>query len=141
MAINAGLPKYAPSKSPEPVAEGIISLPEFEVRDSKLVTPTDAEVLTKTGRTELLRKRYPGVSLKGQDPDNRQGTPNYAALMHQEEVRKARKQELTNFAETLRAVGDDSTSKALRKEIDRTFERRPSWREEGMDKAYNNGRR
>jgi hypothetical protein len=142
-AISASLPPFAPVKVvPEKLGvtdETVIRMAEFVVTAPTLHL-TDRETLNKLGLEQLLRQRYPGASFKGQDP-YRSALPNYAALMYRDDIRLSRMNDLKQFSATLRAMGMTSDAKKLDKEIQHTFIRRPSWRDEGMDKSYNNGRR
>ncbi len=142
-AISARLPTFAPAKAaPEKLEvtdDTVIRMPKFVVTAPTLHL-TDRETLTKLGLEQLLRQRYPGASLKGQDP-YLSALPNYAALMYRDDARLSRMNDLKQFAATLRAMGMTSDAKALDKEIQHIFIRRPSWRDEGMDKSYNGGRR
>jgi hypothetical protein len=86
---------------------------------------------------ELLLKRFPGASFKDQPAE----LDNYARLMARDEVRLARLNQLKEVVNVLQATGDRAGSKELRAEIYQTFLRRPTWREEGMDRTVNRNRR
>jgi hypothetical protein len=142
-AIIAGLPSFDLLKPlperPEVNDDGLIRLPKFVVYTPKLVL-TEPVVTGKSGLEQLLRHRYPGASVKGQDPYQSQ-LPNYAALMYRDDERLARIKEFEHLADALKAIGEISESRDLLKEMRRTVWRRPTWLEEAMDRSYNNNRR
>jgi hypothetical protein len=111
----------------------VILLPKLIVRPLETPLLGEHEILTKKGLDDLLLKRYPGASLKGQ-PD---ALDNYARLMYADDVRLDRVNHYQEQASILRDTGDKAASKELRAEVYRTFLRRPSWREEAMDKNVN----
>jgi hypothetical protein len=142
-AIVAGLPPFNPflanSEDGGSNVDGMVRLPKFLVYAPKLVL-TEPEVMSKSGMERLLRKRYPGASFKGQDP-YRSVFPNYAALMYREDIRLTQIDEFRRLTDTLKAVGDLSGSKELRKEMQSVFVRHETWQEDAMDRSYNNDRR
>ena len=144
-AITAGLPKYNPcvvSEKPSVSSDGVVQLPKFFVYTDKVPTFSERDLFSKAGFAELLRKKYPGASVRGQDPDRIEGNvPNYAALMYAEDKRLSQLKHVQDFADTLRRVGDVSGSKELDAEIRRTFARHPDTLIDAMDKSANNGRR
>jgi hypothetical protein len=91
-AISAGLPKYKPSeahdKSPAK-PDDAVTLPKFFVYADKVPSFSERDLYSKEGFAALLRKKYPGASVRGQDPDRIEdnGVPNYAALMYAEDKR------------------------------------------------------
>ena len=139
--IRAGLPHFDPPKRTATTPDDVYMLPELEVSGDRIRFPSEADALTKAGREQLLRKLYPGASYKGQDPDNDAGPPNYAAQMARDDKRKADMKDLNDLADTMRALGRKSESKELTREIEDTFIRRPTPKEDAMDKSYNHWRR
>ncbi len=117
----------------------MVQLPQVMVYAPKLVLP-ETEVTGKWGLEQLLRSRYPGASFKGQDPYNSM-LPNYAALMYRDDRRLAAMEEFGRLVDTLKAMGQVSGSSELLQEMQGTFFRRPTWREEAMDRSYNGNRR
>jgi hypothetical protein len=115
----------------------IILLPKLVVRPADSPALSEREIYTQSGLDELLLKRFPGASFKNQPKE----LDNYARLMYADEVRLARLNHLKEVVNVLRATGDVAGSKELRAEIYQTFLRRPSWREEAMDRAANRNRR
>lgn len=115
----------------------IILLPKLVVRPNDSPALGEQEINTQSGLNELLLKRYPGASFKNQPKE----LDNYARLMHRDEVRLARLNRLRDFENVLRVTGDVFGRKELREEVYQTFVRRPSWREEAMDRAVNRNRR
>jgi hypothetical protein len=145
-AISAGLPKYHPSpvdEKPTASPDGVVQMPKFFVYAEKVPAFSERDLYSKEGFAALLRKKYPGASVRGQDPDRIEdnGVPNYAALMYAEDKRLGEMKHFKDFADTLRRVGDAAGSKELNAEIRRTFLRQHDWLIEAMDISANNGRR
>ncbi len=145
-AITAGLPKYKPGTvddKPTVSPEGVVQMPKFFVYTDKVPAFPERDLYSKAGFAALLRKKYPGASVRGQDPDRIEGNvaPNYAALMYMEDKRLSQMKYFKDFASALRRVGDVSGSKELNAEIRRTFSRHPDTLIDAMDKSANNGRR
>jgi hypothetical protein len=144
-AITAGLPKYNPravDEKPSVSSDGVVQLPKFFVYTDKVPAFSERALYSKAGFAELLRKKYPGASVRGQDPDRIDGNvPNYAALMYAEDKRLSQLKHFKDFAETLLRVGDVAGSKELNAEIRRTFSRHPDTLIDAMDISANNGRR
>jgi hypothetical protein len=145
-AISAGLPKYKPGpvdEKPTVSPEGVVQMPKFFVYTEKVPVFSERDLYSKDGFAALLRKKYPGASVRGQDPDRIEGSvgPNYAALMYMEDKRLSQMKHFKDFADTLLRVGDVAGSKELNAEIRRTFSRRPDWLIDAMDRSANNGRR
>jgi hypothetical protein len=142
-AIVAGLPSFdllkPPPAHPKVNGDGVIRMPKFVVYAPLLVL-TEPVVAGKSGLEQLLRHRYPGASVKGQDPYQSK-LPNYAALMYRDDERLARIKEFEHLADALKAIGENSESSDLLKEMRRTAWRRPTWLEDAMDRSYNNNRR
>jgi len=145
-AISAGLPKYkhseANDKSPANPDDGL-QMPKFFVYAEKVSAFSERDLYSKEGFAALLRKKYPGASVRGQDPDRIEGSvePNYAALMYMEDKRLSQMKHFKDFADTLLRVGDAAGNKELNAEIRRTFMRHPDTLIDAMDKSANNGRR
>jgi hypothetical protein len=145
-AISAGLPKYqrneANDKSPVR-SDDVLQMPKFFVYAEKVPAFSERDLYSKEGFAALLRKKYPGASVRGQDPDEIEGRagPNYAALMYMEDKRLSQMKHFKDFADTLLRVGDVAGSKELNAEIRKTFLRHPDTYIDAMDKAANNGRR
>jgi hypothetical protein len=145
-AISAGLPKYkkseADSKPPASSDDGL-QMPKFFVYAEKVPAFSERVLYSKEGFAALLRKKYPGASVRGQDPDRIEdnGVPNYAALMYAEDKRLSELKHFKDFADTLLRVGDVAGNKELNAEIRKTFMRHPDTLIDAMDKSANNGRR
>ena len=144
-AITAELPKYNPSvvsEKPSVSSDGVVQMPKFFVYTDKVPAFPERDLYSKAGFAELLRKKYPGASVRGQDPDRIEGNvPNYGALLYAEDKRLSQLKHFRDIAETLLRVGDVSGSKELNAEIRRTFARQPDTLIDAMDKSANNGRR
>ena len=144
-AISAGLPKYKKSEadSKPPASSGdAVSLPKFFVYAEKVPAFSERDLYSKESFAALLRKKYPGASVRGQDPDRiEDNVPNYAALMYAEDKRLSQMQHFKDFADTLLRVGDTAGNKELNAEIRKTFMRHPDTLIDAMDKSANNGRR
>jgi len=125
------------AESEAPVHNGIILLPKVIVRPPESPIFDERELFSQKGLDELLRKRFPGASFKGQPV----WLYNYGHLMYADEKRSESLNRAQSFAKALRDVGDVEGSKELREEIYRTFIRRPSWRDEIMDRTLNRNRR
>jgi len=119
--------------------DGVIPLPRFVVYAPKIVLMEPA-VTGKSGLEQLLRRRYPGASVKGQDP-HQSKIPNYAALMYRDDEHLARINEFKHRADALKAIGEISEGSDLLKEMQRTVWRRPTPLEDAMDRSYNHTRR
>ena len=145
-AISAGLPKYKQSEATEklPVrSDDVLQMPKFSVYADKVPAFSERDLYSKEGFAALLRNKYPGASVRGQDPDRIEdnGVPNYAALMYAEDKRLNQMKHFKDFADTLLRVGDVAGNKELNAEIRRTFMRHPDTLIDAMDKSANNGRR
>jgi len=117
-------------------------MPKFFVYAEKVPAFSERDLYSKAGFAVLLRKKYPGASVRGQDPDRiENNVPNYAALMYAEDKRLNQMKHFKDFADTLLRVGDAAGSKELNAEIRRTFFRHPDTLIDAMDKSANNGRR
>jgi hypothetical protein len=140
-AIRAGVPAYSPVAAPTAPASapGTIEMDPFVVEEDEIKAPTEKESQTKDALAQSLRKRYPGASLKGQDPVQ-SVIPNYAATMYRDDERLAKLSHLQGVATSLRATGDPGAAKALKRELQRTFIRRPDAMTESMDRAVNSWR-
>lgn len=123
-----------------PDSEEVVLLPKVEVRDKGPQLPTGDAVLTLAGKAALLRARYPGATFRGQDAEGRV-TPNYGALMYRDDKRLAQLQELEAAAEALLRAGNREQADELDKEAKIALRRRPSPRDEAMDRSVNNDRR
>jgi len=144
-AIIAGLPKYKPGpvdEKPTVSPDGVVQMPKFFVYTEKVPAFSERDLYSKDGFAALLRKKYPGASVRGQDPDRIEGyVPNYGALMYSEDKRLSQMTHFKNFADILLRVGDVAGSKELNAEIRRTFSRHPDMFIDAMDRSANNGRR
>ena len=141
--IKAGLPSFdlpiplpAPSEAKDASA---IRMPKFVVYAPRIVL-TEPRVTSKSALALLLRQRYPGASVKGQDPPQSR-VPNYAALMYRDDERLARISEFEHLAAALKAIGEAAEGSDLLKEMHRTVWRQPTWLEDAMDRSYNGSRR
>ena len=143
-AISDGLPRFdqvplAASRRAEAL-DGI-ALPPFVVEGSRLPKIPEGGFLTKEGLGEQLRKNYPGASLSGQEPTMNGATPNYAALMHQDDLRLKHMAEFQGALDSMVIAGDLAGAKELKAELQKIFLRKHDWRTEGMDKSVNHWRR
>ena len=87
--LRATLPRYEAKPAVEEPAvvevdDEVVELPKLIVTGDRPPIFSEREVQTKTGMAELVRKRYPGASFKGQ-PDQ---CPNYARLMYADDERR-----------------------------------------------------
>lgn len=137
-AIRAGLPKYQPatkrSLAAAPPADGVVRLPEMIVRERKPIDLTERTLLTPAARSALLRRRFPGASLPGQDPDH-SVLPNYAALMDHEERRLHARRDFSEMSDLIQATGDVEKSQALRRAIRDAFQRGRDPLTEAMERS------
>jgi hypothetical protein len=144
-AISAGLPKYKPGPVDEKPAvspDGVVQMSQFFVYTEKVPVFSERDLYSKEEFAALLRKKYPGASVRGQDPDRIEGNvPNYGALMYSEDKRLSQMKHFRDFADTLLRVGDVAGSKELNAEIRKTFLRHPDLLIDAMDRSANNGRR
>jgi hypothetical protein len=124
-AIRAGLPTFTPPKTADPTPDDVVVLSKVEVFEKKLRLPSSTDVLTKAGREELLRKKYPHAT----------------SLMLEEVQRLENMKDLNDIVDTLSTVGRKSDSKELRREVRDAFMRRTNPRDEALDKIYNRGHR
>jgi hypothetical protein len=147
-AIRAHLPTYtAPTQKALQMpatqsTETVTMLSKMVVTGSKPNVPkfSEWELLTKSGQSSYLKKRYTGATPSGDDPLTEK-VPNYAAQMLRDDTRQETIKKLEEVSELYRLNRDSEGDQLLRKEIQRSLMRRSDWRTEGMDKAYNNGRR
>lgn len=140
--LRATLPKYEARSAVEvpavvEVDDEVVELPKLIVTGDRPPIFSEREVQTKTGMAELLRKRYPGASFKGQ-PEQ---CPNYARLMYADDERRLRLDDLKTTAAAFHKVSAQAGDDDLDKEISATFLRRHDWATESLDKSANNNRR
>lgn len=148
-AIRRGLPNFEAKKSLEPEDPAakpedstVVLLPKVIVKGERQPNLSEEDVATKAGLSALLAKKYPGASVRGQDPKRIDGaTPNYAVLMHSDDKRLGAMKTLGELADDLARIGNVSGSKKLKGEINRTFLRRTDPIIEAMDQAVNRGTR
>ena len=150
-AVRATLPAFVTpaKKSPEQPATPApitanndpVVLEKLTIFGVRAYNFSEQELATKFGLSELLLKRYPGASIKGQDPSLTGIIYNYAALMLADDNRLENMANLTRTADILKTAGQMKLSKELREEISRTFIRRTNWQTESMDRSVNNNRR
>jgi hypothetical protein len=145
--IKAKLPAYRPNGaavSDDDPPTDAIKLPAVLVNAPKLKVPDDVHSLSRKGFAELLRKRYPGASLPGQDPYRiENGAPNYARMQFEEDRRKEQKASIESFATLIERTGDAAMAQKLRKELQRSMPG-STYKDpllEAMDKSVNGGRR
>lgn len=146
-AIRARLPAFKPAAPPAPTptadaasSEVPVILEKVAVTEQKVPTVDEFHLLTKAGQAAYLQKRFPGAVVPGPDPLT-ENTPNYASQMLRD---KRRQESLAKWGETvatLRATGDLAGSKSLREETQRALIRTYDWRDERLDRSYNNDRR
>jgi hypothetical protein len=143
-AIAAGLPRFNPLPVDSPRIEeppDLISLPPFVVEASRIPNLPEPDLLTKAGMEALLRKRYPGASLPGQNPTMSGSAPNYAALMYRDDLRLKHMADFGRALDSAVIAGDLAGAKELKAELQDIFMRSEDWRTEGMDKSVNHWRR
>jgi hypothetical protein len=144
-AISSSLPNYAPPTSPDanaPVAvdtANVVVLDPMIVTDERPLVAAEWDMLTNLGRADYLKKRYKGATVPGDALT--ESTPNYATLMHREEVRLQRLKELDDITMDLRLAKDPAVTRKLKREIQRAQFRRSDSLTESMDKSHNNNRR
>jgi len=147
-AVRARLPGYKPAP-PAPPAEAVASpeagerpviLAPVVVTERKAPSMSEFQMLTKAGQAAYLQKQFPGRVLPGGDPLT-ETAPNYASQSLRD---KRRLEHLEKFGEavtTYRAIGDTAGSKRLKEEMQRALIRSYDWRDERIDRSYNNDRR
>ena len=138
-AARGTLPKYHEIDSPEPVRvpEDVVEMADVFV-DADRLGFSELGLLTRSGLQDLLRKRYPGATYRGQDPVNSK-VPNYGALMLRDDVRQVQLQEIRALVSG--AENGGTADKSLMDDLRRTQLRRMDWQTEGMDKSLNHWRR
>lgn len=95
-----------------------IKLPSVLVTATKLRLPDQEQVMSRDEFAALLRKRYPGSSIRGQDPYHiANGMPNYARLQFESDRRITQKASFKDFADLLERTGDHFGSERVKKEI------------------------
>lgn len=138
--IRAGLPSFAaPAAPPERPTSTALELPAVTVDVVRTVVPDATQVLTDAALSDLLLKRYPGASVKGQDPTERGQVrvPNYAALMYREDIRLSRLETIQRIEAVHQKAGTLAPGNDLKTEIHRAFLRRPDPLTEVMDRSVN----
>lgn len=101
---------------------------------------SEFQMLTGAGQAAYLKKLFPGAVVPGGDPLT-ETRPNYASLMLREKGRQQNLHALGEAVETFRATGDQVGSERLHDEMQRTLSRQYDWRDERLDRSYNNDRR
>ncbi len=143
--IRASLPNYAPpasldTKAPEAAdTANVVFLVPMIVTDQRLPAATDWDMLSDYGRADYLKQHYKGATVPGAELT--ESAPNYAMLMHREDVRLQRLKELDDITIDSRLAKDPEGTKKLKSEIQRAQFRRNDPLTEAMDKSYNNNRR
>lgn len=97
-------------------------------------------MLTKAGQAAYLQKQFPGAVAPGPDPLT-ESTPNYASQMLRDKRRQEHLRKWGEAVETFRATGDLVGSARLKEEMQRALIRSYDWRDERIDRTYNNDRR
>ncbi len=144
--IRAQLPTFKPSPPPAADAGAAatsdvpIILARVVVTEKKAPGMEEFQILTKAGQAAYLQKQFPGAVVPGKDPLD-ESTPNYAAQMLRDRRRLEARSRLGEAVETFRATGDLAGSARLKDEMQRALLRRYDWRDERLDRAYNNDRR
>jgi len=139
-AIRSSLPDYEPPPShSEDDMTDIVVLDLLTVIEKRPPSATEWDFLTEGGRAAYLKQHYKGAAVPG-DPLSDM-VHNYGMLMHREEVRLQRLQELDDNMQTLRTAGYTGGLKELKQEILKARMRPNDWKAESMDKSYNNNRR
>ena len=145
-AIRARLPAFKPAPPPPPPAADAASadvpiiLAKVVVNEQKVPTMGEFQMLTKAGQAAYLPKQFPGAVVPGPDPLT-ESTPNYASQMLRDKRRLEALDKWSETVATLRATGDLAGSKRLNEEMQRALIRTYDWRDERLDRSYNNGRR
>ncbi|MFO1448348.1 MAG: hypothetical protein U1F61_28350 [Opitutaceae bacterium] len=138
--IRAGLPSFeAPTAPAERPPSNALELPAVTVDVVRTVVPDETEVLTDAALSDLLLKRYPGASVKGQDPTDRGQIriPNYAAVMYRDDLRLSRLETIQRIEAVHQRAGTLAPGNDLKTEIHRAFLRRPDPLTEVMDRSAN----
>jgi len=143
-SIRASLPAYTPPPpgTKTPITDDIASvvlLDPMTVSDKRPPSATEWEMLSESGRAELLKKKYRGSTPPG-DALNR-NVPNYALLRFRDDKRLQDLKGMNDLAEIARLTGDLTGAKRLKKEMRRVLIRQNDWLTESMDRSYNNNRR
>jgi hypothetical protein len=119
-----------------------VMLPKVIVQAPKPAILSGEDLLSKTELSALIRKKYPGASLRRQDPVHYDGgLPNYGALLYAEDKRAKQLQDLESLADLLVRTGDLAGGKTLRARVQEAAIRKPDALREAMDKSANNDRR
>ena len=146
-AIRAQLPEFKPAPpTPAPFVAAAetgdvpIILELVVVTEKKVPKMEEFQMLTKAGQTAYLQKLFPGAVVPLSDPLD-ESTPNYAVQMLRDNRRKESQRTWGETVATLRATGDEAGSNRLKEEVQRALTRSYDWRDERIDKSYNNGRR
>lgn len=148
-AIRARLPAFKSSPPPSPPAadaaaagstEVPVVLEAFVVTEKKPPTMEEFQMLTKAGQAAYLQKQFPGAVAPGPDPLT-ESTPNYASQMLRDKRRQEHLRKWGEAVETFRATGDLVGSARLKEEMQRALIRSYDWRDERIDRTYNNDRR
>lgn len=148
-AIRAQLPAFKPAPPPPPPpaeagsaggADIPVILEAVVVSEKKAPTMGEFQMLTKAGQAAYLQKQFPGAVVPGPDPLT-ETTPNYASQMLRDKRRLETLRHWGDAVATFRATGDITGSNRLKEEMQRALIRSYDWRDERIDRAYNNGRR
>lgn len=149
-AIRAQLPAFKPAPAPPPppaadagaagTTDSPIVLERLVVTEAKAPNMGEFQMLTKVGQAAYLQKLFPGAVVPGGDPLT-ETQPNYASQMLRDKVRQEKLRNLSEAVETYRATGDITGSNRLKEEMQRALIRRYDWRDERLDRSYNNDRR
>jgi len=148
-AIRARLPAFKPVPPPSPSAVDAVAVGNAEVpviletmvvTEQKVPAMGEFQMLTMAGQTAYLQKQFPGAVVPGGDPLTDVAT-NYASQMLRDKRRQEALGKWSEAVTTLRGTGDLAGSKRLKEEMQRALIRTYDWRDERMDRSYNNDRR
>lgn len=146
-AIRTRLPAFTPLPPPPPVetpvpgsAEAVVLLAKVIVTEKKTPSMSEFQMLTQAGQRAFLNKEFPGMTVPVGDPLG-ESTPNYASLALRDKVRQTHIRNLEDTVGLYRFTGDVEGGKKLKEEMQRAVIRSYDWRDERLDRAYNNDRR
>lgn len=132
-AVAMAQEKAAGETQPVYMDDQPILLPKEIVRGDRLPLPAARDLYDPEAFRLSLVKKYPGLSVRGQPPE----VDNYAVLQDRDERRLAAMGHFKDLAQVIRVSGDSAEAAALDLEINRAFLRRPTWREDAMDRNIN----
>lgn len=125
---------------PGEIEDAVLVMKTLVVKPHEIQDFNDIEILTKSGLSALMKKRYRGATVLGSDPLTK-SVRNFGALMLHDDARLENLAKWDDLLKSMRTVGEYAASESLQKEIARACTRPNDYQTEACDKNINRYRR